>query len=288
MGSGSPPSRRSADGCSGLSAQPGAGAIVSADGLRAVRFCAHAAGLAAHQQRTDRRCVRSQRLCAGLSAFHGPGAAAGDLGSSGRLPVLPTCRSCAAAVCGLCGAFPDSVGGQLAALLAQSLRLGAVRRFFKRAHFSLRWLYAADVAASAFRRVDAFLALCAAIWQGAFGLAAPEYPAHLSSSHRGDPAGLLRHSLRRAALRRSQQSGRNSDDLCRAGLCRGRGLHSAFRAGFSGCPGRNAVWPGQLLVCKHLWQGAGGRLWRDARLRDLTCAGKWRGRAIYAERLSGI
>ena len=35
----------------GLSAQPGAVLLVSADGLRAVRFCAHAAGLAAHQQR---------------------------------------------------------------------------------------------------------------------------------------------------------------------------------------------------------------------------------------------
>ena len=51
MGSGSSPSRRSADGCRGLAAQPDACAIVSADGLRAVRFCAHAAGMAAHQQR---------------------------------------------------------------------------------------------------------------------------------------------------------------------------------------------------------------------------------------------
>ena len=45
-------------------------------------------------------------------------------------------------LCGLRRAEPHRMGGPLAALLAQSVRLGAVRRFLQRAHVPLRGLYA--------------------------------------------------------------------------------------------------------------------------------------------------
>ena len=83
--------------------------------------------LAAHQRGADRRRVHRRKLCAGLSAVHGAGAAPGHPGGGRGLPVHPPGGSVHRPVYRLLRSEPDGVGGGLAAMLAQPLRVGFVR-----------------------------------------------------------------------------------------------------------------------------------------------------------------
>lgn len=68
------------------------------------------------------------------------------LGCLCRLSIYPRADLSLGALCRLCGVEPDCLGGQLAALLAEPLRVGAVGRFLQFPHLSVRSLDAAHLA----------------------------------------------------------------------------------------------------------------------------------------------
>ena len=88
----------------------------------------------------------------------------------------------------------------MAALLAESLRLGGLRRFFQLPHFPFRGLYAPYLAAGSGGTVGAFIPLCAAVREGDRRLPALQYPADSPPTAGGSPAGLRKSSLYLPAL----------------------------------------------------------------------------------------
>ena len=171
------------------------------------------ARLAARQQGAHRRGLRWRRLRPGLSFADGCGPATGHTGRLRRLSVHPPGRPFAGALCRLRRPEPDGMGGRLADVLAQPLRLGPVGRFFQLPHLPLGGLDAPYLAGGALRRVDAVLALRPPVRQGGAGLPRPKRPARLPSGCGPCAAGLFRHSLGPPALHRPQQPGPHSDVL---------------------------------------------------------------------------
>ena len=102
-------------------------AVVSPLTTALTRLLALLTAVAAHQCGADRLCVHRCELCAGLSAAHGAGAAPGRPGGGCSLPVHPPGGSVHRPVYRLLRLEPDGVGGGLAVMLAQSLRVGFVR-----------------------------------------------------------------------------------------------------------------------------------------------------------------
>ncbi len=106
---------------------------------------------------------------------------------------------------GFCGAEPERLGGRLAALLAEPLRLGAVRRLFQLPNLPVCGLDAPDLAGGSNRGLGSLLALHPAVWEGA--------SAPLARSVRrvyrpviALALGLFRHGLCRPAHGGSKQS----------------------------------------------------------------------------------